>query len=323
MFEAMERGELAACYVIGENPAQSEADTTARAQLLEGLDCLIVQDIFLTDTAELAHVVLPGIGDLVRGRGHGDQQRAPRAAGAQGARPARRRARRHRDHLRASPGGSAPTGATPTAEDLWNELRTLSPMHGGMSYARLEALGGIQWPCPDEDDPGTLFLHARLWEDPVGGPPAPFSVVEQEYPVDELTDGVPDPADHRAPPGLLQHRRADRRLHARRCGGGETLDLSPEDGRALGIAEGELVRISSRRGYGRRAGAHRPDPAPGPGVHDPPLPRAGRDQHPHDRRDRPEVGHGRVQGDARSGWRSCPLRAGRDAARGRVAMPAR
>ena len=60
MFEAMERGELQALYVIGENPAQSEADVNRTRALLEGLDHLVVQDIFLTKTAELADVVLPG-----------------------------------------------------------------------------------------------------------------------------------------------------------------------------------------------------------------------------------------------------------------------
>ena len=59
MFHAMERGDLRALYVIGENPASSEADATHATPLLENLDCLIVQDIFLTKTAELADVVFP------------------------------------------------------------------------------------------------------------------------------------------------------------------------------------------------------------------------------------------------------------------------
>ena len=63
----------------------------------------------------------------------------------------------------------------PTAEELWNELRTLSPMHAGMSYKRLEELGGIQWPCYDETHPGERFLHGRLWQRPVVGPRAPFA----------------------------------------------------------------------------------------------------------------------------------------------------
>ena len=66
MFEAMERGELRTLYVIGENPAQSEADSTHARRLLAGLDLLVVQDIVLTKTAEMADVVLPGGRLLVR-----------------------------------------------------------------------------------------------------------------------------------------------------------------------------------------------------------------------------------------------------------------
>ncbi len=65
-------------------------------------------------------------------------------------------------------------GARPIAEAIWNELRTLSPMHGGMSYRRLEEMGGIQWPCYDESHPGEMFLHGRLWSEPLIGPRAPF-----------------------------------------------------------------------------------------------------------------------------------------------------
>ena len=52
---------------------------------------------------------------------------------------------------------------------MWDELRSLSPMHAGMAYSRLEELGGIQWPCADEQDPGAQFLHGRLWAEPFAG----------------------------------------------------------------------------------------------------------------------------------------------------------
>ena len=100
MFEAMKRGELRSLYVIGENPAQSEADIKHTRELLAGLDFMVVQDILLTKTAELADVVLPVERVLVRVRGHGHELRAPRAARAQGARPAGRGARRRLDHQR-------------------------------------------------------------------------------------------------------------------------------------------------------------------------------------------------------------------------------
>jgi formate dehydrogenase major subunit len=137
----------------------------------------------------------------------------------------------------------------PTAEELWNELRPLSPMHGGMSYQRLEELGGIQWPCPDEEHPGTLFLHRRLWEeDPVKrGAPAPFTPVVQEAPLDELSAEFPL--------RLTTGRRLDSYNTGVQSGGystpmrrPETLNLSPEDARRLGFGEGEVVRVSSRRG---------------------------------------------------------------------------
>src|SRR4030088_233690 len=64
-------------------------------------------------------------------------------------------------------------------------------MHAGMSYGRLDELGGIQGPCPDESHPGTPFLHARLWEQPVVGPRAPFFAVDHDPPVDRLTDEFP------------------------------------------------------------------------------------------------------------------------------------
>ena len=137
----------------------------------------------------------------------------------------------------------------PSAEDLWNELRTLSPMHTGMSYRRLEELGGIQWPCPDDEHPGTLFLHARLWErDPARrGTPAPFTPVEQEDPLDELSEEFPL--------RLTTGRRLDSYNTGVQSGHyttplrrPETLNLSPEDASRLGMAEGETVRVSSRRG---------------------------------------------------------------------------
>ena len=80
----------------------------------------------------------------------------------------------------------------PTPEDLWDELRSLSPMHQGMTYARLESEGGLQWPCPTEDHPGSPFLHGWLWEPDLGGrEPAPFSVVEHAGPVEELSEEFP------------------------------------------------------------------------------------------------------------------------------------
>ncbi|MGZ8603654.1 MAG: molybdopterin oxidoreductase family protein, partial [Actinomycetota bacterium] len=248
MFEAMERRELTAVYCIGENPANSEADAHRAKELLAGLDTLIVQDIFLTRTAEMADVVLPAANSAFESEGTVTNSE--------------RRVQRVRKAL--EPPGNAMDDiwiiaqlakrlgrdwgdVTPAV--AWEELRSLSPMHAGMSWARLDELGGIQWPCPSEDHPGTPFLHARLWEDDPErrGAPAPFSVVVHEPPVDELTDEYPI--------RLTTGRRLDSYNTGVQSGGysspmrrGETVDISPEDARRLDVAEGERVLVTSRRG---------------------------------------------------------------------------
>jgi predicted molibdopterin-dependent oxidoreductase YjgC len=130
---------------------------------------------------------------------------------------------------------------------VWDEIRRLSPWHGGMSYRRLEAHDGLQWPCPTDDHPGSPLLHDRLWRDPIDGAPAPFMPAEFEPPVDALS---PD-----FPMRLTTGRRLDSFNTGVQTGGyasplrfGETIDLAPEDGVRLGVAEGERVRIVSRRG---------------------------------------------------------------------------
>jgi predicted molibdopterin-dependent oxidoreductase YjgC len=246
MFEAMERGDLRSLYVIGENPADSEADAAHARHLLEGLDHLVVQDIFMTNTAKLADVVLPAAADWCEYEGTVTSSE--------------RRVQRVRKALD-PPGEARPDGVIiadlaarlghdwrrPTAEVVWDELRSLSAMHAGMSYERLDSRGGIQWPCPDLDHPGSPFLHGRLWEEPRGGPPAPFSPVNFVPPLDELTEHYPI--------RLTTGRRLDSYNTGVQTGGyssplrkREALWIAPEDGERLAVAEGERVLVSSRRG---------------------------------------------------------------------------
>jgi formate dehydrogenase major subunit len=135
------------------------------------------------------------------------------------------------------------------AEDVWNEVRELAPMFRGMSYARLAELNGIQWPCYSDDTLEPSYLHGRLWaDDPAErGTLAPFSVVEHDPPVDQLDDDFPI--------RLTTGRRLDSYNTGVQTAGylsprrrGETIDVSPDDAEALGVREGEVVRISSRRG---------------------------------------------------------------------------
>jgi len=246
MFEAMEHGTLKAVYVVGENPAQSEADKQRAIGLLERLDHLVVQDLVLTRTAELADVVLPGCAGWAESEGTVTSSE--------------RRVQRVRKAL--DPPGEARDDieivyelarrlghdlGSPIAEDIWNELRSLSPMHAGMSYARLDELGGIQWPCWDEQHPGEQFIHGRLWDDVVADP-APFMAVEHSPPVDLLDDDFPL--------RLTTGRRLESFNTGVQTGGfssplhvaGEALRVSPEDGARFGLVDGGRALVTSRRG---------------------------------------------------------------------------
>jgi formate dehydrogenase major subunit len=246
MFHAMERGELTALYVIGENPVQSEADQAKAIAALSGLEHLVVQDIFLTRTAQLADVVLPAAAAWAETEGTvtNSERRVQRV------RKALEPPGEARDDLAIIFDLAKRLGAAwgePSAEAVWNELRTLSPVHAGMSYARLEAGDGLQWPCYDETHPGELFLHSRLWEDPVPGTRAPFVPVDHDPPVDRLDADFPIrlTTGRRLESYNTGVQTAGYRSPLRR---GETLDLSPEDAARLRVAEGERVRVVSRRG---------------------------------------------------------------------------
>ncbi len=248
MFEAMGRGELKAVYVLGENPAQSEADSAHAVHLLEGLEHLVVQDMFLTKTAQLADVVLPASAAWCETEGTVTNSE--------------RRVQRVRKALQAPEGARDDVEIIlqlaerlghkweyETAEDIFNELRSLSPMHFGMTYARLEAEGGLQWPCPSLTETEPTYLHGRLWDaDPAKrGRLAPFSVVIDDPPVDTLSDDFPL--------RLTTGRRLDSYNTGVQSGGfqsplrrGESIDIGPIDAARLGVEVGEFVNVSSRRG---------------------------------------------------------------------------
>ncbi len=246
MFDAMESGDLTAMYILGENPAQSEADTGRTIDLLAGLDHLVVQDIFLTKTAEMADVVLPAAVGWAETEGTvtSSERRVQRVHKALEP-PADAK-----DDIEILTLLARELGADwpdRSAEEIWDELRALSPMHTGMTYERLETLGGLQWPCPSEDHPGTLFLHAWLWEDPMPREPAAFSKVDWVPPIDPLDDDYPT--------RLTTGRRLDGYNTGVQSGGfrspirhGAVIDVSPQEATALGVEEGEVVRVTSRRG---------------------------------------------------------------------------
>ncbi|MDA2810635.1 molybdopterin-dependent oxidoreductase [Nocardiopsis sp. RSe5-2] len=248
MFEGMDEGEVKALYVIGENPVQSEPETETTLRRLGRLDHMVVQDIFLTRTAEQADVVLPASAAWCESDGTftNSERRVQLVRKAvdppDGARDDIEILCDLADRL-----GHA--WKTPTAEEVWNEVRALSPIHRGMTYARLEDEQGLQWPCFSEDRTEPSYLHGRLWSETPEerGEPAPFGIVGHSPPVDLL--------DEDYPLRLTTGRRLDDYNTGVQTSGfssplrrGELLEMSPEDASSLGLQDGEEVRVSSRRG---------------------------------------------------------------------------
>ena len=250
MTEGCLDGTIRAMYVVGENPMLAEPDLHHTDKALRQLDCLVVQDLFMHETAELAHVFLPAAAFAEKEGTFTNSerrvQRVRKAIDAPGqARPdwwiscelAKRVARRL---------GVSVTGfdfAHPS--EIFDEMARLWPAIAGLSYPRLES-GGIQWPCPTPDHPGTRFLYAEDF--PTGR--ARFVPVSQGATAAEL----PDPEF----PFVLNTGRLLYHWHGgtltRRVQG--LLELAPRleiainpaDARRMGMGEGGALRVVSRRG---------------------------------------------------------------------------
>jgi len=242
MINAAAEGKLKAMYVMGENPMLSDPDVNHVAEALEKLDFLVVQDIFLTETAELADVVLPAASfaekDGTFTNTERRVQRVRRALDPPGA------ARADWDILCDLSRRMGYEMSYGCACDIQDEIAALTPSYGGITYERLETTS-LQWPCPDRSHPGTPYLHKGRF----ARGPGRFHAVEFIPPAE-----LPDEEY----PFLLSTGRILEHFHtgtmSRRS---EVLDeivsvgaieINPADGRRLGVCDGQKVRVTSRRG---------------------------------------------------------------------------
>lgn len=245
MIKAAEREDLRALYIVGENPLMSEADVNRTRRALESLDFLIVQDIFLNETAELADLVLPAAsfaekdGTFVNTERR--VQRVRRALDAPGD------ARTDLDIICALARKLEAFGFDwEGPEEVMEEIASLVPSWAGINYERIEH-EGLAWPCPDPEHSGTEILYREQFSREDGR--ARFSAVEYE-PSRELPDG-----DY---PLVLTTGRTLRHFHTgtmtRRVEGlermqdAERVRIHPVDATRYGIADGAWMRVSSRRG---------------------------------------------------------------------------
>jgi formate dehydrogenase alpha subunit len=242
MMHSMSEGKVKGMFILGENPLLSDPDSTHVEAALKKCEFLVVQDIFLTETAERAHVVLPATCFAeIDGTFVNTERRVLRVRKAVDP-PGE--ARPDLDILVDLIRRMGVKQAAATPKDVFDEIRRLTPAYAGITYDRIEG-DGIQWPCPSEDHPGTRILHEGQFSRGLGL----FTPIEHQEPIENPTEEYPF---------TLTTGRTLYHYHTgsmtRRCEGIEALapvcnaEIHPEDAGELGIGEGDEVLISSRRG---------------------------------------------------------------------------
>jgi formate dehydrogenase major subunit len=244
MMDAALDGRLAALWTVGYDllPTNPNANLTARA--LASLDLVIVQDLFLTETArEYASIFLPACSSFEKdGTFMNAERRIQRVRAALPPLGQSQPDWRIIADIARTMGVGGFEYTNP--EQIWDEVRALCPDARGMSYARLDA-AGLQWPCPSEQHPGTALMHEEGF---TSGHPAQLRPIEYRptpeppiasYPFTLMTGRNL----YQFNSGTMTNRTSERELRPT-----DTLDLSPVDAARLGIGNGRLVRITSRFG---------------------------------------------------------------------------
>jgi formate dehydrogenase major subunit/formate dehydrogenase alpha subunit len=228
---------------MGENPALSDPDTHHTVRALQSLDLLVVQDMFMTETAELAHVVLPAASFAEKvGTFTNTERRVQRIRRVVDAPGLAMKDSHIIMELSKRMGYDMPYHHT---EEIFQEMGKAWPALAGMSYSRLDEEGGLQWPCPTRDHPGTPFLFK-------GGflrGKARFTKVQyrpsveqpdSEYPFILTTGRM-----------LFQYHTGSMTRRVRpieQVASEPYVEINREDAKKLGIEQGSHVRVSSRRG---------------------------------------------------------------------------
>jgi formate dehydrogenase alpha subunit len=240
-------GTVKCVYIMGENPMLSDPDLHHVEKGLKNLEFLVVQDIFLSETAQFANVVLPaGCFAEKDGTQTSTERRVQKWRKAVNP-PGEAKADWQIFCELAAKMGFAKQFPYKSAEEVFNEIAKVTPSYGGMSYARLEKPEALHWPCPTAEHPGTPILHKEKFAHPDGlgvltpiewKPPA--EVPDKEYPL-VLTTGRCIWQWHT---GTMTRRSED--LEREVPTG--WVEINPEDAASLGVMNGEMVKAKTRRG---------------------------------------------------------------------------
>jgi formate dehydrogenase alpha subunit len=242
MTQAAEAGTIKALYIMGENPMMTDPDTNHIEKALEKLDLLIVQDIFLTETAKKADVVFPAVTFAEKdGTFTNTERRVQRVR--KGVAPVGE-ARLDWRIIGALSGLMGMKMEYADASAIFDELASLTPSYAGMNYARIDKVG-LQWPCPDSEHEGTPILHTAGFARGKGlfqpvSYVGPAEKPDADYPL-VLTTGREHAHYHC---GSMTRRSA--KINKNYPEG--FMEVNPVDAEKLGIASGDKVSVASRRG---------------------------------------------------------------------------
>jgi formate dehydrogenase alpha subunit len=243
MLPAAYEGKIKAMYIVGENPVLSEPDANHAVEALSRLDVLVVQDIFLTETAKLAHVVLPAVSFAEKdGTFTNTERRVQQVRKAVQPVGNSRPDWQIMSQLAVKMGTRGFDFKNPS--EIMAEIARLTPSYGGISYARLEQ-GSLQWPCPNPEHPGTPILHTAAFSRGKGKFMPLAYKPSQELP-DETYPLILTTGRHLTQFHTGTMTRKVRGLNA--LNGEEKVEINPADARALGIENDEMVKVISRRG---------------------------------------------------------------------------
>lgn len=237
------KGSIRAMYIMGENPMLSDPTLSKVEETLRGLDFLAVSDIFLTETAQLAHVVFPAACFAEKTGTFTNSERRVQMV---------RKATQPPGECRADSEIIMELSCRlgfcmeyDSSAEVMEEIAMLSPIYGGMYHDRLEQSWGLQWPCWDRGHQGTPFLHKYYFTRGRGHfMPAshtePGELPDREYPLLLMTGRI----YHQYHTGTMT--RKSERL-SRECGHA-VLQINPADAQTHGVRQGESIRLASRRG---------------------------------------------------------------------------
>ncbi len=242
MTDAMHAGRIKAMFVVGENPLMSEPHLNHAREAMERLEFLVVQDIFPTETALMADVILPAAVFAEKDGTYTNTERRIQKFRKAIDPPGEAKPDWEIINMLAERMGH-PFGFKSTAE-IMDEIASLTPSYGGINHKRLDT-GGLQWPCPNRDHPGTPLLHKDLFTRGKGK----FHAVEYKSPAESTSEEYPLILTTGR---MLEHwhtgsmSRRSEVLDALQPNG--MIDIHPDDALKLGITEGDIVAVSSARG---------------------------------------------------------------------------